>query len=315
MTLAVPHHSLSLLTTLFLLFCPTGLALLLFLQLLPNPELEAGPIGVFFASTCLYVTAHGFRAVRLATIAGPLLGLSGRSSCLLHIVTVPGAMALPFKLGELVRLHQLFVLARNFPASLTVILIERFLDGLMLLVFLIIFQNTSTADASSMFWLFLLTVTAVLLTTTILVLGSQALTAVQRYIITHHRKTASVKQLSKIDNLRDMTSQATDLLKAQGLLLVVMSAFIWLFELAAFAFLVTALSDMAFFDSGGLLIARLLGGAVAQSGSTGAEIQSLSQVLIMGAMLAVWVPAVYFYLRRMGHEPIRRRLAIRRKKG
>lgn len=61
----------------------------------------------------LYLLAHVLRALRLGIIAGPLLGASVRTTAALHFVCAPLVTVIPMKIGELVRLQQLWLIGRR----------------------------------------------------------------------------------------------------------------------------------------------------------------------------------------------------------
>ena len=97
--------------------------------------LASWPVQYLAPAAALYLASHGLRAVRLAIMAARILKLSARSGALVHLVTAP-AVVIPFKLGEVVRLHQLWYLGRSLPGAVLVLVVERFFDAAMLLLLL-----------------------------------------------------------------------------------------------------------------------------------------------------------------------------------
>lgn len=306
---ALSQHSLLFwgLDALFLLM-PMLLVPFVLVQVLAAAHLVQWPFWVPLASGGLYLLAQGLRAVRLATIAGPLLGMSGRTSCLLHVVTVPGAMVLPFKLGEMIRLQQLWALTRNFPGAVTVVLLERTFDAVMLLFLLLFLRQSSVETAQAEDWLWGLTILAVTMAATVFILGPQALATIQSYIVRNHRKRGSLRQLSRIDRMRQLTGDAAQVLRRQGMLLGVMSAMIWGLELAAIALLAAFATTPPLQDSAALLVTRILYDSAALLRQSEAPLLLASAGITLLVMALIWLPAIAVYARRRRHEPIRRGL-------
>lgn len=268
----------------------------------PLPWLALGVAGG------IYLASHGVRAVRLAVMASRLLGISGRSSALLHLVTAPGAMILPLKTGELLRLHQLWYLGGSFPGALIIILLERFFDGLMILGLLAIVYAWHGPLGTGPLILLAVTSLAVMAGLVVFVLGPGILRAVQHYVVLNHRNPKSLRHLGQLDGLRRVTSRGADLFRAQGPVLLVMSLVIWGLEALAASVLALGLSGPR--DFGGtegivLLAERIFDApAAALGGAVG-----LWSVLCLVAVAIVWPLAIGIYLPRVASEPLRARSA------
>jgi len=208
-------------------------------------ELAGRPWLSLSLAGAIYLGSHCVRAVRLAVMASRLLGISGRSSGLLHLVTSPSTMIIPFKLGEIFRLHQLWYLGRSFPGALIIILLERFFDGLMILVLLgIVYAYHGPLETGP---LLLLAVTslAVLAGLVVFVLGPGILRAIQHYVVLNHRNPKSLRHLGQLDGLRQITTRGADLFRAQGAVLLVLSLLIWGLEALAATVLVFTYAGFA----------------------------------------------------------------------
>jgi len=254
------------------------------------------PLGSVALAMLLYLAAHGMRALRFAIISSSLLGLSGRSGALLHFVTSPGAMVLPFKLGEVLRLHQLWYLSRQITGSVLVIVLERFFDGLMLLALLIVIFFVQPAPEPATQILLVATLSAVTLGLVVLGLGQKPFRAVQTYIVVHHQNPKTLGLLGQIDLAGNALDAATRFLRSHGFVLLVLSFLVWGLEVVA---AVVFVSDVL----GGLplLVERLVGWHVLPQSDVG-----LFSLMCLLAVLAAWPIALLFYLPRIPHEPLRR---------
>ncbi|WP_157139765.1 lysylphosphatidylglycerol synthase domain-containing protein [Roseibium aggregatum] len=282
------------------LFLPFGLALWWLVEE-GVAELAGKPWQALVLAGGIYLASHCVRAVRLAIMASRLLGISGRSSALLHMVTSPGALVIPFKLGEILRLHQLWYLGKSFPGALIIILLERFFDGLMILALLGIVYAYHGPLATGPMVLLAVTSVAVLAGLVVFVLGPGILRAVQHYVVLNHRNPNSLRHLGQLDGLRQITTRGADLFRVQGPVLLVMSMVIW--GLEALAATVLALTSANFVGTSGivLLAERVFEGPVASfQGAVG----TWSSLCLLSLAL-VWPLAMWIYLPRVRNEPLR----------
>lgn len=174
-------------------------------------NLAGRPFVALALAGTVYLGSHCVRALRLAVMASRLLGISVRSSALLHLVTAPGAMIIPFKLGELLRLHQLWYLGRSFPGGLIILLLERFFDGLMILVLLGIVYAYHGPLGQMPMLLLAVTSLAILAGLVVFVLGPEIFHALQHYVVLNHRNPKSLRYLGQLDSLRQITTRGADL--------------------------------------------------------------------------------------------------------
>lgn len=282
------------------LFVPFGLAVWWLVEQ-GLGELTGKPWQALVLAGGIYLGSHCVRAVRLAIMASRLLGISGRSSALLHIVTSPGALVIPFKLGEILRLHQLWYLGKSFPGALIIILLERFFDGLMILVLLGVVYAYHGPLATGPMVLLAVTSIAVLAGLVVFVLGPGILQALQHYVVLNHRNPNSLRHLGQLDGLRQITTRGADLFRVQGPVLLVMSMVIW--GLEALAATVLAFTSADFVGTSGivLLAERVFEGPV---GSFQGAVGTWSSLCLLSLAL-VWPLAMWIYLPRVRNEPLR----------
>jgi len=254
----------------------------------------------------LYLGAHALRAVRLAIIAGAILGVAARTAALLHLAAAPLVMLVPFKLGEFVRLHQLWVVGRRLPGAVVVLLIDRAMDAVMLLATLAWMGTSLPGMGAGTPLVFALALVAMGLLLATFLIGPEALAGLQRYIVLNHRHPAPLAALPLIDGLRRNVGAGGLLLRRHGALLLALSLMIWALELAGAAIFAAAVIDPVLGNPAGLLFARATrewhlllgsGGEVAVTASASAALLSL---------LLVWPAALWFYLGRLEAGPVRR---------
>lgn len=265
------------------------------------------PVWMTLGAMALYLLAHLLRALRLGIIATPLLGTSVRSIATLHFVCAPLVTLIPMKLGELFRLQQLWVLGGRLSGAVIALLIDRLLDATMLLGLLGWYALTGRPEISGIDGVLELTAAVVGLTGVVLVLGPRMLTSLQRHVLVHHDSPALLRLLPMIDMLRRGAEEGSRFLGRQGGPLLVITAGIWLLELAAAALFVSAVADPALRDPGLLLLSRL---TQEWQIATGAGIEpafAASAASGILALLAVWPLAVWLYLRRIAAAPPPRR--------
>lgn len=293
-----------------LAFAVAAAALAAGIALLSPAVLREAPVWVSLAAGALYLLAHGLRALRLAMLAVPLLGVSGRSAALLHLATAPVTLLLPLKLGELVRLHQLAVMSRQVANAVVVLVLDRMFDALLLIPIIILLAMTEPAFEVGAPVL-VLTAAAAILSTIMVVLGPGVLGSLQRYIVIHHGNPRMLRRLPALDRLRRVTAEGAMVVRAQAAQLGLLSALIWTSELAA-AWLFARFGASADGRSAGALLMDRLADASAALGLAGTD-PALAASAGSGllALLAIWPVALLLYFRRMGSEPRRRPPSVR----
>ncbi|CUH79474.1 lysylphosphatidylglycerol synthase domain-containing protein [Tropicibacter naphthalenivorans] len=272
-----------------------GAAVLWVLPLVP--DVFAGwPLGALLGAAALYLLAHGVRAVRLAVLASRLLAISGRSSALLHFITSPAALVIPFKLGEALRLHQLWYLGQSLSGAVLVILLERLFDGAMLLLLLAIAYLTYGTLGTAAIALAAITSLAVITAVVVFVLGPSIFASLQRYMVVHHRDPRVLRVLPHIDMMRWLTRDGAGMLRDQGGVLLVLSLLIWLLEVGAATALLSGAPGL-----------RLIVEGIFSAGGAGPT--TVWMALGVLALVAVWPLALWRYQPRIPAEPLRFRRA------
>lgn len=272
------------------------------------------PLWSLLGSAGLYLASHLLRAVRLALLATPVLGLSGRSAALLHIVTAPASLLLPFKLGEILRYQQLYSLGvkAGFMPPLIVLVLDRVLDAVLIgLVFLLLL---AIAPETAVFGN-VIVLSLILIALAIMMFGfaPTALTALQRYVVTNHRAGLARRWLVVIDKLRIATRIGAQQIRDKAAALLVLSGAIWAAELAAMALVLwgwganahpAALNQSA----AGLLLSRTASEWSVIYGLGHDPIVSLSAAIGLVTLAAIWPFALAVFLRRRVNEPMRQLL-------
>ena len=251
---------------------------------------------VLLAIAGLYIFSHVLRAARLAVLSMNMLGISGRSAALMHFATSPLSLALPFKLGELVRLYELWRMSGTIVYAIIVLLIDRMYDSLFLVPFLVVFVLMGN-EASI---LIVFTLLAAVVPLTVIVIGPKLLTEVQRYVVTSHNNPRTLDVLRQTDAARLHVIHAARVSRNRAPELCVISLLIWLSELLICVLLVNAVTGGS--DPLGLLGERL----VASWWTVGAGTLAQSALAItLITVLLPWPLAVFLYLARRRNEPSR----------
>lgn len=265
------------------------------------------PLGLTLLAMALYLLAHVLRALRLGIIAAPLLGTSVRSMVALHFVCAPLASLIPMKLGELFRLQQLWMLGRRLSGAIIALLIDRMLDATMLLGLLAWLALSGHSGLNGSHAVLQLTATAVGLTGLVLVLGPRMLASLQRYVLIHHQSPGLLRMLPLIDMLRRGAEEGRVIVSRQGAPLLVITASIWLLELAAAALFTSAVLEPALRNPGILLLERATQEwqiATARGVEPAFAASAASSILVL---LAVWPVMIWSYADRIETEAQRLR--------
>lgn len=178
----------------------------------------------------LYLLSHALRAVRLAVISVPLLGLTLRKAVMLHFFVAPWSLVMPMKLDECVRVNELAVAGQSWPHAVMALLIDRAMDAVLLLVFTIILHTQGIGGNTAlaiMLGAALLVISATFLALPIL------LETAQRHVFAHHYHARSAQVLKAIDYLRRLLIHGRATIAATLPFLVLSSLCICALELAA----------------------------------------------------------------------------------
>lgn len=261
-------------------------------------DFYAAPAYVIVFCAVLYLLSHLLRAVRLAMLAVPILNTSFRTTALLHLATAPFTILAPFKLAELFRLHQLYLLRNRVIGAVLVVLFERVFDALILLVIFLLIGLTGAGlqpGAEIVLWMTIgFTVVAVLLFT----MGPNMLVAVQRHILINHRRPRARLLLRIVDMVREATSEGNRQLRQQGAQLMLISVMIWTLEALAIGGLGVYFGQ-SIADAPQLLTGRIMQEWQALMGGVNVSpVISLSAKLSVLVLVLVWPIATILYVRR-----------------
>lgn len=177
----------------------------------------------------LYFCSHVVRSMRLALVAMPLLEITFRRAILLHFFVAPLSLIVPFKIDELVRANELAARG-GWARALITLFIDRTMDALVL-VGLIGFLQFNGAEGPSGL-VALIAISLLFICFAIFALPI-ALETTQRYIFTHHYYDSSPLLLHAVSNVRELLTAGRKVIVETAPLLMLSTACIWAFELAA----------------------------------------------------------------------------------
>ena len=265
--------------------------------------LDVVSLDLVLVSAGIYVLSHFVRAIRLAMLAGPLLGVSGRTAIALHFATAPVALVLPFKLGELVRLQQLAVVGKSFPSAVVLVLLDRMFDAIFL-VPIVLWVAAATAWHSVGTVVLLLTMASAIVPLIAVVLGPGMFGAVQDYIVLHHWNPRALRWLPTINALRQTLERGRDAIRGQWSQLALLSMVVWLSELIFVSLFMT-----------GELIAELPSALLEKLNVVWVDFGSqvtgnapgLVSLVGLLTLLTAWPMTLASYARRRPTEPLRPR--------
>lgn len=287
----------------------TGLTLVTIAALIiVMPFVSDTPVGMAIVAGVVYLVSHVFRAIRLAMLCVDSLGVSARTTVLMHLSTAPLALAFPLKLGELLRLHELWKLSGTLVYAFVGLLIDRMYDSLFLIPIMMVLLATGSGSAAFV----TLTLLAAIIPLLVILFGPRLLADLQRYVVAHHNNPRTLYALRQIDAARVVVIQAADVAWLRAPQLGILTALIWFYELL-FCFIVArGFAETATFSS----VIDLLGSRLVASWWT-AQADSLVQTsLAIGtiAMLVIWPGVLILYLRRRKHEPRRAASVVQRQR-
>ncbi|HVJ40073.1 MAG TPA: lysylphosphatidylglycerol synthase domain-containing protein [Dongiaceae bacterium] len=213
-----------------------GIAMLAGLVLLSATSPAIADWNVVVTAGALYIVSQGLRALRLAIIVGDP-GKSLRQLVQAHLVGAAASFALPYKIGDLLRIMELaFVLRRrrNYGIwrAVLVMWIERVYDALPIAVLLFFLGVTIGEDTLRLVAPILAAMIAFIIVTllTFFVLPENldglALFLARRY---HGNRVVAV--LRAIDRLYHLAADARRMLHRKHITLISISAVIWIAEI------------------------------------------------------------------------------------
>lgn len=262
------------------------------------------------AAATLYLLAHMMRAARLAVIAMPMLGLSFRTAFLLHLFVAPWSLIMPFKLDEAVRLYELRHTGKSWSRAMVTLLIDRSMDGLVLLTLGLTLLLSGRAGNIMLLGLsgFVLTIILIMLFTLPILLE-----AVQSYIFQHHYGAHALRSLRVIDYLRRLLTAGRTTINRTALFLAIITFWIWIVELAAVATVLAGIDPAtSIFDVIDLMLARTdISWRILLLGDMSRQRAAILTMTFVWGLVAAFVPAALLYGRRRGSEPLRTLAATR----
>jgi hypothetical protein len=247
---------------------------------------------------CLYLTSHLLRAIRLAIIGVSVHNTSFRTLALLNFSIAPWSLILPFKVDELIRVNELRSLNGSLPRAVVTVIIDRSMDGPILLAFAFYFlahDKPAIAMFTGFFGIVLATVTIGFFA------ASQILQSIQRYIFVHHYKPRAVHMLRIIDHLRTLSMLGRETIVNAAPILILCTLGIWCLEIAAVGLLIWASSpdhvDLQSAISATLIRANSGWRATLLGENVGFPAALLTRIFMTGLLL-VWPAAIWLYYRR-----------------
>lgn len=259
------------------------------------------------AAGVLYLLSHGLRAVRLAVITLPILGLSFRTGCALHLSVAPLSIVLPFKLDELVRLNELRRTGRSTSRAVVTVLIDRTMDGAVLCAMLAWLHFSGRAVGGVLALVVGVGLSAVVVAFLFLPIMLETL---QRYVFVHHFHPAAVRLIRSVHHVRELLLVGRLAIGGSMPFLALTSIGIWAVEFAA-VFVFMALAG----DPGvsALNVAETSlrradqGWEWVLSGLPSAAWIGPLTLCFLAALMLIWPLAWLVYNDRRGVEPMRAR--------
>lgn len=262
------------------------------------------------AAAILYLIAHAMRAARLAVIAMPMLGLSFRTAFLLHLFVAPWSLIMPFKLDEVIRFYQLQRTGKSWSRAVIALLIDRSMDGLVLLTLVLTLLLSGRPGNMMLLGLsgFVLTIILIMLFTLPILLET-----VQSYIFQHHYGIHALHLLKVLDYLRRLLTAGRATINRTALFLAIITFWIWIIELAAVAMVIACINPtVSIFDAIDLMLVRTdISWRILLLGDMSNQQATMLTLAFFWGLVAAFVPAALLYDRRRGSEPLRTLAATR----
>ena len=182
-----------------------------------------------------YLLSHGFRALRITLIVGDFrIGL--REMTAFHFVTAACSIALPFKLGELLRISELPRMIRgSLIRAVVIVWVERLFDVAVFVLLLFVAALSADAVGSNVTAVMLLSCVFIFLSLIALFLLPDNLRRAAVYIIRRYRTRSTVPVLRAIDGTRSAIAEAPAMLRGKVSSLCVLTLLVWALELMSFS--------------------------------------------------------------------------------
>ena len=269
------------------------------------------PLLACIVAVLLYAVSHLMRAVRLAVIAMPFLGVSFRTVVALHLFVAPWSLLLPFKLDELIRLNELCRVSHSLPRAIATVLIDRSMDGLILLALTGYLQSTGHADMASFVGFVGAGLTLIAIGFIVLPL---LLETTQRHLFIYNHSPKALLLLKSVSGLRELLSVSRQTIRDATPFLLLTTLGIWCLELLAIWAVLTWGHEVP--DALATAVASMLNRADDSWRSIltftwAANPISQATILFYIALVGLWVPASIVYAWRRRLEPRRPRLPAR----
>lgn len=205
----------------------------------PGQALGQADIFAILIAALLYFLSHFLRCIRLSLLAVPLLGMSVRTAVTLHLYTAPVALALPFKLGELFRVQQIYAASRQLTATLVMVVVERLLDASVLLIICIMLYLWLDTPSERLETMMRLTILINLLAVVVFVVAPPALNSLQRYMVLRHTNLRARVLMASVDRIRATTRLGYDCISGSVPSFFLITALIWGTEVSAIGVLLS----------------------------------------------------------------------------
>lgn len=273
---------------------------------------DAPPLAICVVAAILYLMSHLMRAVRIAVVAMPFMGISFRSAVLLHLFIAPWTLLLPFKLDEFLRLNELSRLSAAPERAVAAILIDRSMDGAVLILLSMLLRTAGYDQMAGFVGVLGIALTLVAIG---FVLLPFLLETVQRQLFIYNHGELGLRALRLIDRAHLLLSLMRQTIRQGALFLFLATVGIWTLELLAVWLLVvwTPGASHSIAASAELMLHRAdetWHDLVLWSSNASPLVTRLTAILLVSLTL-IWPPVMLLYRRRYRMEPGRPRLPQR----
>lgn len=272
---------------------------------LPSGPAMMGGLDAWLACTAgmaLYLFSHLLRAIRLAIIGVAIHRTSFRTLVLLNFAVSPWSMILPFKLDELVRVNELRSLNGSLIRALMTLVIDRLMDGPMLVLcatYLAWQGQSAAALVSGLAGLAMITITSGFFVL------APLLRFLQQYVFVHHYRPRALRLLGLVHRLRLLVELGRATIARAAPILLFCTLGIWCCELAAVAVLRRLFAGEGQ-DLADVLVAAFVRAnagwrAIVLDAQVGYAAGPITAVFTV-SLLLIWPLAIVGYLRRRSGE-------------